>query len=213
MAKKECGHRYMVVVARRYGPDPQARLRCTNPACEHEQSFQVKYYWLPRYHIGDMVKTQPEDEALKSDLSAEAIPFHFFVIGLPAPQGSKRAFTPPGGRFTKMIEMSKKVGPWREAVAAAAIDAAQGFGWKHEPTGPIRVDITFWLPAPKSVKRLYPTTNPDADKLARSTYDGLTMSGAIMHDDNQIVEGTQRKRYVLPGMATGASIIITRLED
>ena len=51
------------------------------------------------------------------------------VLGTPAPQGSKRHVG--GGR---MVESSKLVGPWREAVKAAVAAAYPGL----EPiTGPV----------------------------------------------------------------------------
>src|SRR5690554_1458850 len=64
------------------------------------------------------------------------------VHGIPAPQGSKKYVG--NGR---MIESSKKVGPWREAVKAAILTATG-----HKPTtldGAVQVDITFILPRPK----------------------------------------------------------------
>ena len=45
-------------------------------------------------------------------------PVDFFVPGVPAPQGSKLAVT--RGRKVVLIEMSKRVKPWRQAVATVA---------------------------------------------------------------------------------------------
>src|SRR5690606_6553718 len=101
------------------------------------------------------------------------------VYGIPAPQGSKRHVG--GGR---MIESSKKVGPWREAVKAAVLTATG----RRPATldGRVRVDATFFLPRPKGpygtgrnagrLRGTAPaerTTNPDPDKLLRSTMDAL----------------------------------------
>ena len=103
------------------------------------------------------------------------------VRGLPAPQGSKRHV----GRGV-MVESSKAVGPWREAVRAETQrHVSKPFG------GPVRVDVTFFLPRPKGhygsgrfageIKKsapLHPSGRPDLDKLLRALLDGLTAGGA-----------------------------------
>lgn len=62
------------------------------------------------------------------------------VHGIPAPQGSKRHL----GNGV-MVEMSKKVKPWREAVKWAAIEA--GVKTIH---GPVRLSVEFFFQRPKS---------------------------------------------------------------
>lgn len=120
------------------------------------------------------------------------------VHGLPAPQGSKRHL----GNGV-MIEMSKKIKPWREAVKWAAIEAMapnSGEGIK----GPVSIEITFTLPKPKSApkrRRTWPDRTPDLDKLCRSTFDALCQVGSI-EDDARIVECICRK--VFPGAHTDA---------
>jgi Holliday junction resolvase RusA-like endonuclease len=119
------------------------------------------------------------------------------VRGTPAPQGSKRHVG--GGR---MVEMSKRVKPWREAVRSNAEDAiqAQGDYWPGPLAGALAVEMVFTATRPKSHYRTgrnaallrdgvppQPTGAPDLDKLARSTCDALTDSGAI-EDDARIVE-------------------------
>lgn len=130
------------------------------------------------------------------------------VYGVPAPQGSKkahaiyrgsakngtRAFT---GRVT-VTEMSKKVAPWREAVKAAVAEAIQlqtaHEMWAGVLDGPLEVRITFSVPRGKTVRRLWPTTMPDKDKLERSTLDGITMGGA-WRDDSLVVRSFTEKVY------------------
>lgn len=138
------------------------------------------------------------------------------VAGTPAPQGSKRGFVVKGR--VVMAESSAKVKPWRQdVVAAAKIEAAEQ-GWETPP-GPLRVDITFYLPRPRYHYRTGTRSNelkpnapvfvdkkPDLDKLVRSTGDALTTAGVI-RDDAQIACGYVEKRYA--NGATGAVITIT----
>jgi crossover junction endodeoxyribonuclease RusA len=120
----------------------------------------------------------------------------FTVVGTPAPQGSKRHV----GRGI-LVESSKLVAPWREAVKWAALQHRVSFD------GPLRVELRFLLARPKGhygsgrnagqVREsapLFPAARPDIDKLARSTLDGLCESGLI-RDDSQIVSLHLEKRY------------------
>lgn len=141
------------------------------------------------------------------------------VVGTPAPQGSKRAFVVNG--HAVMTESSAKVKPWRQDVTAAVQAALVNAGWWVIPPGPVRVDITYYLPRPryhygtgKNAAHLKPSApvycdkKPDKDKLDRATFDALTASGAI-RDDAQIAAGFTEKRYA--DHATGARITITPL--
>lgn len=114
------------------------------------------------------------------------------VRGIPGPQGSKRHVG--GGR---MIESSKKVKPWREAVVTEAVDVRDG---APALTGPLAVEMVFTLTRPKSHYRTgrnahmlrddapaRPASKPDTSKLLRSTEDALTTAG-VYRDDALIVE-------------------------
>jgi crossover junction endodeoxyribonuclease RusA len=125
----------------------------------------------------------------------------FFVPGIPAPQGSKRALGP--GR---MIEMSKNVGPWRERIALAAHNAMKG-----QPLfpGPAAIFIEVVLPRPKSTPKSYTPAaikRPDIDKLARACLDAIT--GVIIADDAQITELHATKRLAHIGETPGAALEI-----
>ena len=124
--------------------------------------------------------------------------------GIPAPQGSKRHVG--GGR---MVEQSRAVGPWREAVRAETQRAVAGIG---PLDGALEVRLGFSLPRPKSLpkKVQYPARRPDLDKLARAVLDGLTDGGA-WYDDAQVVRLHAVKRYADDGH-TGCVITIF-LED
>lgn len=110
------------------------------------------------------------------------------VQGLPAPQGSKRAYV-RGGR-AMLVESSAQVAPWRQDVRAATLAT---MGDAPPLAGPVRLSIRFLLPRPKGhtgAHGLLPsapwthTVRPDLDKLARSTLDALT--GTLFRDDSQV---------------------------
>lgn len=110
---------------------------------------------------------------------------------LPGPQGSKSHVG--GGR---MIESSKKVGPWRKAVVRASL-AVLPADWTAL-TGPLLADVIVTLRRPLKVpadRRGHVTTTPDLSKLLRSTEDALTDAG-VWADDALVVEYRRlTKRY------------------
>lgn len=126
----------------------------------------------------------------------------FTVIGVPAPQGSKKFVghakaKTPGAKYGRaiLVEMSKKVKPWRQDVTAAAL-AARGDAVPME--GPIVVRMLFFLPkplhAPKN-RKTYAMRAPDLSKLIRSTEDAITDAGVWM-DDSRVVQTIAEKTYV-----------------
>lgn len=136
------------------------------------------------------------------------------VHGVPAAQGSKRHVG--NGR---MVEMSKRLGPWRAAIAEAIVEA----GWQRDPilTGPVWVDLTFYLPRPKhhygtgrNADRLKPnapvwvsTAVGDIDKLCRAVLDAITHAGA-WRDDSQVAYLAAEKHYA---EQPGVRIVLDRL--
>lgn len=124
---------------------------------------------------------------------------HVVVPGIPVPQGSIRSL---GAGRPSVHSNATKLKPWRGEVIATIRDVMDGIECEWPIEGPLSVEVTFHLPRPKSApkSRLYPDRKPDVDKLARSTLDALTMSGAI-GDDAQVVELRACKIYSgLPGM-------------
>jgi Holliday junction resolvase RusA-like endonuclease len=110
----------------------------------------------------------------------------FSVLGSPAPQGSKRHVG-----HGVMVESSKKVLPWREAVKAAAPAGPM-------LDGPIAVKLIFTVPRPKAARKteLHPYRIPDLSKLVRSTEDAITDAG-LWADDARVSE-YQRLAKVWP---------------
>lgn len=147
------------------------------------------------------------------------------VTGIPAPQGSKRAYIIPakGPRRARvnLVESSSAVKPWRAAVVRDW--AAAG-----HPTAPgaVSVLIDFRLPRPKAhygtgrnagkiraaVRWIWHVKKPDLDKLIRSTLDGLTTAGAYQ-DDSVVVGLSVRKEYVTEGQEPGATVTVAHLRE
>lgn len=123
-----------------------------------------------------------------------------FVAGLPAAQGSK-AFKGMRGRHAVLVESSKALPAWREAVATAGRKHTTAMIEQHIP---VRLSVVFDMPRGKTVTRDLPTTMPDLDKLLRAVGDAL--SGIAYHDDRQVVSITGHKRYA--DDTPGAHIVV-----
>lgn len=131
------------------------------------------------------------------------------IIGVPAPQGSKRHVG--GGR---MVESSKKVGPWRDAVAHAGHNAMTG---EAPLDGPLRLTAHFRVAMPASRRKAdrergwrWADKTPDLDKLLRSTLDGLTAGGVIV-DDARVVVIDARMTEVVGW--TGADLCVRAVDQ
>jgi Holliday junction resolvase RusA-like endonuclease len=131
----------------------------------------------------------------------------YFIPGEPAPQGSKDGFI-KNGRVV-MVESSKKVKPWREAVT---IKTAQHMSWEtlNPITTPVEIALVFHLPRPKTVNRKWPSVKPDLDKLIRSTFDGLT-TGGLYTDDALVIAVSASKQYATDRI--GCQIIASEVQD
>ena len=138
----------------------------------------------------------------------------FDVIGIPAPQGSKRAFV-VGGK-ARMTDMGgKRAVAWRDSVANQAKQIAD-----QTPDTPLDgqlyLSISFRFPMPDSrPKRLRElgharkTTAPDLSKIVRSLEDGL-QAGGLITDDARICSLFAEKLETTGW--TGATIRIETLD-
>ena len=126
-----------------------------------------------------------------------------FVPGVPAPQGSAKAYVVQGRAI--VTHDNDNTMPWRSQVASF-IRQAIGPGIAH-PTGPVKVELLFLMPRRKAEpKRTTPahTRKPDVDKLIRSCLDAMT--GLIFSDDAQVTKVRAEKRTAHPGEQPGARI-------
>jgi Holliday junction resolvase RusA-like endonuclease len=127
----------------------------------------------------------------------------YWIDGEPAPQGSKTGFI-KNGRVV-MVESSKKVKPWREAVAAQTKAKVQ-----VALENPVEIALVFHLPKPKTVTRKWPAVKPDLDKLIRSTFDGLT-TGGLYTDDALVIAVSASKQYATDRI--GCQVIASEIQD
>ena len=133
----------------------------------------------------------------------------------PAPQGSKRHVG--GGR---LIEASKRVKPWRQAVAASAQQQMREQKCSLI-TGACSVSIEFRFKRPKShfttngqlkanAPQHYIVKKNDIDKACRSTLDAL--SEIVFADDCLVVRLVSDKRYCFLHEPPGALITVVPVE-
>ena len=138
----------------------------------------------------------------------------FTVRGLPAPQGSKRAFRNKHSGRIQQVESSKRVAPWRSDVRDAAMMAMEverrryGDSPDEMPplTVPVAVELAFRFPRPKGhfgtgrnaavlkpTAAAHPAGKPDLDKLARAILDAIT--SLVIADDALVVSLVASKAY------------------
>ena len=138
-----------------------------------------------------------------------------YVHGHPAPQGSKRHV----GRGI-MVEASKKVTPWREAVVGEALRNGIADTYLDDA---LSVRLTFYFPRPashmgksglKPSAPAYPTRRSagDLDKLVRSTLDALVQASVIT-DDSLVTDLLARKRYASIAHPPGARIRVDTIGE
>jgi Holliday junction resolvase RusA-like endonuclease len=116
----------------------------------------------------------------------------FVVYGDALPKGSAKAFIPKGWSRPVITSTTKGLKEWEAKIAAAAQIKCDGILL----TGPVTLEVRFYLARPKSLPKR--TTahikRPDLDKLIRGATDALT--GVIWKDDSQVTLVTAGKTYV-----------------
>ena len=131
----------------------------------------------------------------------------FFVAGIPKAQPRVKAFVRGGHAGVYTPDSAES---WKQAVRSnAAVIAPESI-----LTGPIRVELDFFLPRPKAhldrhgaLKPKSPVWHckkPDLDNLIKSVTDAITDTQRIWLDDSQICEITATKTYAIN--AVGCSV-------
>lgn len=123
-----------------------------------------------------------------------------FAPGIPQPQGSKNAYR--RGNKIVLVEANKNLPAWRRLVT----DKLEQANVSCQPlTGAVSLDVMFFMPRGKTVKREMPTVPPDLDKLIRAINDSATDAG-IIEDDSQVIEIVAYKFYEAENLPIGALI-------
>lgn len=142
-----------------------------------------------------------------------ALVVDFDVLGMPAPQGSKRAVVRNGK--ASLIEASASLPAWRSTVAAQALRQRERVGRALD--GPCVLLLVFRLPMPASrpapmraAGTAWHPTTPDLDKLTRAVGDALTSSG-LLRDDARIVHLLASKVETLDW--TGVRVVLGEIAN
>jgi crossover junction endodeoxyribonuclease RusA len=144
----------------------------------------------------------------------------FFVHGIPKAQPRPRAFARKlgNGKFIARTYEAGTAEAWKSAVANAVRRRRPRFPLD----GPLRVDITFHFPRPKSHLRgnaqvlredapTWHSGRPDRDNLDKAVLDALTQIG-MWQDDSQVCCGEIKKLYAVNNAQAGAQITIQKLK-
>lgn len=124
------------------------------------------------------------------------------VEGIPVPQGSFRHVG--NGRI---ISANPKLNTWRDTIATQIATQTH----HRLIDAPIRLQLVFTLPRPKSVSRPLPTARVgDLDKLTRAVMDAISLERycQIIKDDSLVIDLHAAKRYA-DHTPTGVTILIT----
>lgn len=132
-------------------------------------------------------------------------PICFFVEGVPASAGSKRAFVSKSGKVS-MVDTCKAGPSWRESVRSRAFEVVPRNPRVPLILDPIELYCVFYCVRPrnhygtgrnsdvlKPNAPLFPTKPPDTTKLVRAVEDALNMF--VWRDDSQVVVQVARKLY------------------
>ena len=122
------------------------------------------------------------------------------IHGKPAPQPRVRAYR-LGNRAG--VYDPGTADEWKGQVMLAA-----GLYRGQFTTGPLRLEVEFYLPRPNARKNDdYVAVKPDIDNLLKSTMDALSDAG-VWRDDAQVVKQVVQKHY---GEPARCEITITEL--
>lgn len=114
-------------------------------------------------------------------------PISITVYGNAVPKGRPRVAL--RGKHP-VVYTPTKTREWEQLIKLAAAGKV-----KELMTGPIELDVEFYLPRPKSLPNriTYHTKRPDLDNLIKAVMDAL--NGVVWRDDSQVVEKHVYKYY------------------
>lgn len=131
----------------------------------------------------------------------------FTVPGVPVAKGRPRLGTIKGQAraFTPA-----KTRAYESEVRHYAAEAMRG---RALIEGPVAVDVTAYLPIPKSMTKrdracigatVFPTTRPDVDNYLKSALDAL--NGVVIRDDAQVMQAVAAKVYTQDGPCLSVTV-------
>ncbi|NDG64428.1 MAG: RusA family crossover junction endodeoxyribonuclease [Planctomycetes bacterium] len=155
---------------------------------------------------GTLIRASP-DESMRS--SPADMKIDFFVAGIPKAQPRVKAFVRGGHAGVYTPDSAES---WKQAVRQEAVANAP----ESLMTGPIRVELDFFMPrpkahldkhgVPKAKSPVWHCKKPDLDNLIKAVTDAITDTQKVWLDDSQIYQITAVKTYAL--YASGCSVSI-----
>lgn len=137
----------------------------------------------------------------------------FFVPSAPVAQPRQRHAV-IGGQVRNYTTKDHPVHQFKRDIQTEAYNAYEG----KPLDGPIRLELTFLLPRPKSIvwkkklmPRLWARVKPDFDNLAKAVCDAL--NGILWADDSQVVDASVKKMYAAGGEEPGVYVLVTELSE
>jgi len=133
----------------------------------------------------------------------------FFAAGIPKAQPRVKAFV-RGGHAGVYTPDSAEI--WKQEVRRQAVTNAP----ESILTGPIRIQLDFFLPRPKAhldkhgipkpKSLIWHCKKPDLDNLIKAVTDAITDTQRVWLDDSQICQITATKTYALNAIGCSVSI-------
>lgn len=134
-----------------------------------------------------------------------------YVPGIPEPKGSKH-LARRGGKVWMLNgsdgKAHRRLEDWSHRVAHYGKATVSANAITEPCDAPMCVDVTFYMPRPKSVPltRIHCSVKPDVDKLLRGVLDPL--KGILITEDSRVVGGSFKKVYADDESPPGAHIRI-----
>ena len=123
--------------------------------------------------------------------------YHMFVYGIPKAQ--------PRAKMTmnRHVYTPRSADAWKEEIKSAFRPVL-----KPTITGPVKLQVSLFLPRPKALKgdqNIPHDKKPDTDNLLKAVMDAMT-NAKVWNDDAQVFETHVGKYYA--GKRVGAQIIV-----